>query len=41
VTGTTLMMVWPSISTTSSARLDMAASSDPSSQGYASPLKEP
>ena len=28
VIGTTLAIVWPSISTTSSGRLDMAASSD-------------
>jgi hypothetical protein len=39
--GTTLAMVWPSISTTSSIKLDMAASPDQLSQSYALPLKEP
>jgi hypothetical protein len=41
VMGTTLAIVWPSISTTSRARLDMDTSSDQVSQGYPFVLKEP
>jgi hypothetical protein len=40
VTGTTLAIVWPSISTTSRGKLDMAASSDQETSGYPLALKE-
>jgi len=39
--GTTLAIVWPSISTTSRGRLDISASSDQVSEGYPFALKEP
>src|SRR6202158_5231667 len=39
--GTSLAIVWPSISTTSRGRLDMDASSDRVSQGYPLVFKEP
>jgi hypothetical protein len=39
--GTTLAIVWPSISTTSRGKLDMVASSDQGYQGYLPALKEP
>ncbi len=41
VMGTTLAIVWPSISTTSSGKSDMAASSDQGYQAYPFILKEP
>jgi hypothetical protein len=41
VIGTTLAIVWPSISTTSRGKFDMAASSDQVPQPYRFMLKEP
>jgi hypothetical protein len=40
VTGTTLAIVWPTISTTSKGKLDTATSSDQKSQQYLPRLKE-
>ena len=41
VIGTTLAIVWPTISMTSIGKLDMAASLDRRHQGYPLALKEP